>query len=62
MIKTQVIREDNKPVAVILDYNEYKRLKKIEQDKADYHSALAIKTKNKKWTTHDELKKQLGIG
>lgn len=41
MIKTQVIKEDNKLVAVILDYKEYKRLKEIEQNKADYYSAVA---------------------
>lgn len=61
MIKTQVIKEDNKPVAVILDYNEYKRLKEIEQDKADYYSALTVKKTNKKWMGHAELKKQLAI-
>ena len=27
MIKTQIIKEDNKPIAVIIDYLEYKRLK-----------------------------------
>jgi hypothetical protein len=61
MIKTQIIREDSKPVAVILDYKEYRRLKEIEQDKADYYSALAVKAKNKKWASHTELKKQLGV-
>ncbi len=61
MIKTQIIKENNRPVAVILDYNEYRRLKEIEQDKADYRSAIAVKMKAKKWTTHAALKKQLGI-
>jgi len=62
MIRTQIIKEDSRPVAVILDYNEYRRLKEIEQDKADYYSAIEVKAKNKKWTSHAELKKQLGIG
>ena len=61
MIKTQIIKEDKKPVAVILDYTEYVRLKGIEQDKADFYSALAVKRKNKKWVTHQELKKSLGL-
>ena len=61
MIKTQVIKEDSKPVAVILDYAEYRRLKEIEQDKSDYYSAMAVKAKNKKWTSQAELKKQLGF-
>lgn len=30
MIKTQIIKEDSKPVAVILDYKEYLRLKETE--------------------------------
>ncbi len=61
MIKTQVIKEDNKAVAVVLDYNEYKRLKEIEQDRLDYDSALDVKKKNKKWVSHKGLKKDLGL-
>lgn len=36
MIKTQLVREDNKPVAVIMDYREYLRLKEMEEDKSDF--------------------------
>ncbi len=61
MIKTQIIKEDRKPVAVILDYNEYVRLKDIEQDKIDYYSAIEVKKKNKKWTSHADLKKAMGL-
>lgn len=61
MIKTQFIRQSKKPIAVILDYEEYKRLKEIEQDKEDYFDALKIKMNNKKWISHSELKKELGI-
>ncbi len=61
MIKTQIVKEDNKPVAVIMDYREYLRLKEIEEDRMDYYSALQVKKKNKKWKTHDELKKELGL-
>lgn len=61
MIKTQYIRQSKKPIAVILDYQEYKRLKDIEQDKEDYISALSVKRTNKKWISHSELKKELGI-
>lgn len=61
MIKTQIIRKDKEPVAVILDYSEYKRLKNIEQDSMDYRSALQTKRKNKIWITHEELKKDLGL-
>lgn len=61
MIKTQIIKEDEKPVAVVLDYEEYKRLKSIEQDKDDIASATQVKDNNKKWTSHADLKKKLGL-
>jgi hypothetical protein len=57
MVKAQIIRKDREPVAV----NEYLRLKEIEQDSKDYRSALAVKKKNKTWTTHEDLKKDLGL-
>jgi hypothetical protein len=61
MVKTQIIRKDKEPVAVVLDYSEYVRLKEIEQDSEDYRSAVLVKEKNKKWTTHRDLKKDLGL-
>jgi hypothetical protein len=61
MVKTQIIRKDREPVAVILDYKEYLRLKEIEQDSKDYRSALAVKKRNKTWTAHEDLKKDLGL-
>lgn len=61
MIKTQIVKEKNKPVVVLMDYREYTRLKKIEQDRNDYNSALKVKQTNKKWFKHDDLKKELGV-
>ncbi len=61
MIKTQIIKEDSHPIAVILDYNEYLRLKEIEEDKFDYCIALEIKKNNKNWVDHEELKNDLGL-
>jgi len=61
MIKTQVIKEGSKPIAVILDYKEYKRLKDIEEEINDYKDAVEIKKKNKKWYTHNEVKKEIGL-
>lgn len=61
MIKTQVIKQSRKPIAVIMDYSEYKRLKDIEEDIEDYNSAIKVKMTNKKWTSHKDLKKNLGI-
>lgn len=61
MIKTQIIKENNKPIAVILDYMEYKRLKDVEEDKKDYLNAVKNKKQNKKWVKHEDLKKNLGV-
>jgi|GEM_PF-1632219 hypothetical protein len=46
---------------VIMDYKEYVRLREIEQERKDYHSAAKTKATNKKWTDHQELKKELGL-
>ena len=61
MIKTQIVKEDKRPVAVILDYKEYLRLREIEDERKDYYSASKVKMKNKKWKTHADLKKELGL-
>jgi hypothetical protein len=61
VFKTQVIKENKKPVAVIMDYKEYVRLKEIEQDRKDYYSATRTRAANKKWTSHEELKEELGL-
>jgi hypothetical protein len=61
MIKTQIVKEDDKPVVVIMDYKEYLRLKQIEEDREDYYSALKVKIENKKWKSHKELKTELGL-
>ena len=61
MIKTQIIKQSNKPIAVILDFEEFTRLKNIEYDKTDYISAMEVKRTNKKWKSHAALLKELGI-
>ncbi|MFH1429137.1 MAG: hypothetical protein ABIH39_05265 [Candidatus Margulisiibacteriota bacterium] len=61
MIKTQIIKEDNRPVAVIVDYNEYLKMKDIQENKLDYDSAAKVKRTNKSWTGHNDLKAELGI-
>lgn len=61
MVKTQIAKEGKKPIAVVMDYKEYKRLKEIEEDKADCLSALKVKLKNKKWKSHAQVKKELGL-
>ena len=61
MIKTQIIKEGNKPIAVILDYAEYRKLLEAKQDRDDYSSACRVKETNKEWTSHKDLKKTLGL-
>jgi hypothetical protein len=61
MIETQIIKKNNKPIAVILDYNEYLKYKEIQQDWLDYNSALKIKVKTKKWHKHEDVKKDLAL-
>ncbi|HEO66238.1 MAG TPA: type II toxin-antitoxin system Phd/YefM family antitoxin [Spirochaetes bacterium] len=61
MIETQIIKENDQPIAVIMDYNEYQRLKEIEQDRLDYTTGHEIKKTNKNWTPHKDLKKDLGL-
>ncbi len=61
MIQTQIIRENDQPIAVILDYKEYLRLKDLEEDQKDYESGIEIKKNNKKWVTHEDLKKELDL-
>ena len=44
MIKTQLVKQNNKPVAIVIDYKEYLRLKDIEEDRiklaaAEYDNA-----------------------
>jgi hypothetical protein len=48
VIKTQIVRQDGKSVAVILDYQKYLRLKEIEEDRLDYQAAAKTKAKNRK--------------
>ena len=43
MIETQIVKENNKPVAVIMDYKEYVRLREIEQERKEYDSTPKTK-------------------
>lgn len=61
MVETQVITIKNKPVAVVLDYKEYLKLIESSQDNEDYRSAVKTKRTNKKWISHEKLKKELGL-
>jgi hypothetical protein len=60
-IITKIVRQDDKPVAVVLDYRESLRLKEIEEDELDYQAAGRTKAKNRKWVAHEDLKKEFGL-
>ena len=61
MIETQIIRQGKKPVAVILDFKEYMKLKEIQQEYEDYQDAIKAEQNTKKWHSHDDVKKKLGL-
>lgn len=61
MIETQILKENDKEIAVIIDIQEYKRLKELEQDQKDYESAIKTKRETTEWISHKELKEELGI-
>ncbi len=54
-----MLKRKNKTVAVLMDVREYKRLKEIEMDRADYVAALEIKNTNTVWTDHKSLKAEI---
>ena len=61
MIQTQIIKEDDKPKMVLMDYQEYLRLEEAEEERDDYYTALETKLTNKIWIKHSDIKKELGI-
>ena len=61
MVETQIITIKNKPVAVVLDYKEYQKLIESSQDNEDYRLAVKTKRSNKKWISHERLKKEIGL-
>ncbi len=61
MIDTQIIKENDKPVAVIIDYKKYLEYLELKQDSADYQSALDAEKSTTKWTTHEEMLEQLEL-
>ena len=61
MIETQIIKQGKKPVEVILDYNEYRKLKEIQEEYEDYREAVNAEKVTKKLHGNDEVKKKLGL-
>jgi hypothetical protein len=64
-IKERIISDANDiPIAVLLDYEEYKRLKEIEEEAEDYKDAIKSRDEAKeinKWHTFDEVINSSGL-
>ncbi len=60
MIKTQIVKQSVKPVAVILNYKEYIAADGDRTGPQGRCVLAGIKIKNKKWTSHKDLKKAMG--
>ena len=58
---SELMKSKNKPVAVVIDYNEYQKLIEAKQDREDYNLAVKTKKAVKKWVSHEKLKKDLGL-
>jgi PHD/YefM family antitoxin component YafN of YafNO toxin-antitoxin module len=63
MVKEQLIYIDNKPVAIIIGLEEYKRLKELEaeEESALVQIAEKIDAKKEPTITHKELMKEIGF-
>jgi hypothetical protein len=61
MIKTQIIIENDKPKAVILDYKEYLKLKEKADEREDYNDGINALHKSKKMHKLADVEKKLGI-
>jgi len=58
---SELMKSKNKPVPVVIDYNEYQKLIEAKQDREDYNLAVKTKKAVKKWVSHEKLKKDLGL-
>lgn len=61
MIAQNIILQDGKPVAVVVDYNEYMNLIERTQDMDDYADAVLQKQTSTTWIDHETLKKECGL-
>jgi len=48
-----LMKSKNKPVPVVIDYNEYQKLIEAKQDREDYNLAVKTKKAVKKWVSHE---------
>jgi hypothetical protein len=61
MIAQNIIIQDGKPIAVVVDYNEYMSLVERIQDMDDYADAVVQKQSGTTWIDHETLKRECGL-
>jgi hypothetical protein len=61
MIKTQIIKEEGRPIAVVLDYKKYMKLREMAEDQADYKEAVIAEKQSKKLTSITAVKNRLEL-
>ena len=61
MIKTRIIKEEGRPIAVVLDYKKYMKLREMAEDQADYKEAIVAEKQSKKFTSITTVKNRLGL-
>ncbi|TAL32732.1 MAG: type II toxin-antitoxin system Phd/YefM family antitoxin [Spirochaetes bacterium] len=61
MIEPQIIKENGKPKAVIIDYKEYLKLKELQEEKGDYRDGIKSLRTTKKLHKLDDVSRRLGI-
>jgi hypothetical protein len=61
MIKTQIIKEEGRPIAVVLDYKKYMKLREMAEDQSDYKEAIVAEKHSKKLTSITAIKNRLEL-
>lgn len=61
MIEPQIIKENGKPKAVIIDYKQYLKFQELQKDSEDYLEAIEAERTTKKWKKLDDAAERLGI-
>ena len=59
MIKTQIIKNNDVPVAVILDYSEYQRLIDLIEDRLDKEAFINAEKETKSYRPLNEFLEEL---
>ena len=60
MIK-KVIKEEGRPIAVIIDYKKYMKLREMAEDQSDYKEAIVAEKHSKKLTSITAIKNRLEL-